>query len=275
MEEANEGEPMRQGKQSRISIVTLLGTFVLSTALVSGTASAQQQRQQQQRQQQQRQQQQRQQQQGQMTKFHDSRIEDRIEMRLARSASLSGTDIMVNVEDRVATLSGTVGSQQEQERAMQLARRVRGVQDVKANLNIDKEAMEQRRNVEVEDQELAKQIAMKLANDTFPGAEAEEEWFAGWEVEGYSWEFDVEVDNGRVTLEGDVDPYSDITEAIKAARAVPGVRSVESELTTADLYDSPYYRGLNEGYSYYYGHPYYRGYPYSPYFRGNPSYPYP
>ena len=37
----NEGEPMMQGKQSRISVVTLLGTFVLSTALVSGIASAQ------------------------------------------------------------------------------------------------------------------------------------------------------------------------------------------------------------------------------------------
>jgi hyperosmotically inducible protein len=208
--------------------VTLLGTFVLSTALVSGTASAQQQGQQQ-----------GQQQQEQMTKFHDSRIEDHIELRLARSSSLSGTDIMVNVEDRVATLSGTVGSQQEQERAMQMARRVRGVQDVKSNLNIDKEAVEQRRNVQVDDDQLEQQVATKLANETFPLAEVDEGLFGTVEVDGYAWEFEVEADDGVVTLDGDVDSYGDISEAVSAARAVPGVKSVNSELRV-DYY-APYY----------------------------------
>lgn len=244
---------MMQGKQSRISIVTLLGTFVLSTALVSGTASAQQQGQQQQKQQQ------KQQQQGQMTKFRDSRIEDHIEMRLARSSSLSGTDIIVNVEDRVATLSGTVGSQQEQERAMRMARRVRGVQDVKSNLNIDKEAVEQRRNVQVDDDKLEEQVATKLANETFPLAEVDKGLFGTVEVDGYAWEFEVEADDGVVTLDGDVDSYGDINEAVSAARAVPGVKSVNSELRV-DYYD-PYYGTYHP----YYHRPYYDPY-YDPYY---------
>lgn len=228
--------------QRRIQLTTLLGTFVLSAILVSGTASAQQQRQPQK-------QQQGQQGQQQMMAARDHRIEDRIELRLARSASLSGTDIIVDVKDRVATLSGTVGSEQEQERAMQLARKVKGVQDVKANLNIDKEAVEQRRSVEVDDDTLEQQVATKLANETFPLAEADQGLFGSWDVEGYNWQFDVEADDGVVTLEGDVDSYWDIGEAVAAARAVPGVTSVNSELRV-DYYD-PYYYG-----PYYYG-PYY------------------
>jgi osmotically-inducible protein OsmY len=227
--------------QRRIQLTTLFGTFVLSAILVSGTASAQQQKQQQGQQGQQ-----------QMTAARDHRIEDRIELRLARSASHAGTEINVNVEDRTVTLSGTVGSEQDKERAMRLARQVRGVQEVKANLKVDQAAVEQRRNVEVGDEELAKQVAQKLAKETFPWAEAEEEWFFGWEVEGYNWEFDVDVDDGVVTLEGEVDSYIDRSEAIQAVRAVPGVRSVQSELTV-DYYEYPYY-----GYPYYgYGYPYY------------------
>jgi len=49
---------------------------------------------------------------------------------------------------------------------------------VEDELSVDKAAVDQRRNVEVADQELAKQVAMKLANETFPAAEAEEEWYS-------------------------------------------------------------------------------------------------
>jgi hypothetical protein len=44
--------------------------------------------------------------------------------------------------------------------------------EVQDELSVDKAAVDQRRNVEVEDQELAKQVAMKLANDTFPEGRA-------------------------------------------------------------------------------------------------------
>ena len=230
--------------QRRIQLTTLLGTFVLSAILVSGTASAQQQSQQQGQQGQQ-----------QMTAPRDSLIQSRIELRLARSSSLSGTDIDVDVENRVATLSGTVGSKQEQERAMRMARKVRGVKDVKSNLSIDKEAVEKRRSVQVDDDKLEQQVAKKLADETFPLAEAGQGLFGSWDVEGYNWQFDVEADGGVVTLEGDVDSYWDIGEAVSAARSVPGVKSVNSELRV-DYYDSYYYGPY---YPYYYG-PYYDPY---------------
>ena len=100
---------------------------------------------------------------------------------------------------------------------------------------------------------------MKLANETFPWAEAEEEWFFGWEIDGYNWEFDVDVDDGVVTLEGEVDSYSDISEAIQAVRAVPGVQSVNSMLRV-NLYHYPNYCYPYYGYSHY-NRPYY-AYPY-------------
>ena len=223
-----------RGKQRRIQMAAILGTFVLSTALASGTASAQQQGQQGQQQRRQMQP---------MMMPQDDLIQARVEVRLARSGSLRGTDINVDVEDRVATLSGTVGSEQEQERAIRMARRVAGVKDVKSNLNIDTEAVDQRRQVEVDDHTLQQQVAEKLAKETFPLAEVDEGLFGTVEVDGYAWEFEVEADDGVVTLEGEVDSYQDIRAAVSAVRTIPGVKAVNAELqVNYDPYYRPYYR---------------------------------
>lgn len=179
----------------------------------------------------------------QMMMPQDDLIQSRVEVRLARSGSLRGTDINVDVEDRVATLSGTVGSEQEQEQAIRMAHRVAGVKDVKSNLNIDKEAVDQRRKVEVDDNTLQQQVAEKLANETFPRAEVDEGLFGTVEVDGYAWEFEVEADDGVVTLEGDVDSYQDIHEAVSAVRTIAGVKAVNAELrVNYDSHYLPYYR---------------------------------
>jgi len=192
----------------------------------------------------------------QMQQHRDQRIADRIDERLARSSSLSGTDIITTVKDRTVALKGAVGSEQEKERALRLARRVKGVKEVKDELTIDQAAVDQRRKVNVGDEVLARQVATKLATETFPLADAEEDWFFGWEVEGYTWEFDVDVDDGVVTLEGEVESYGDIIDAIKAARAVPGVRSVTASDLEVDA--NYYYRGYGPYYGYHY--PYYDPY---------------
>ena len=211
-----------RGKQRRIQMAAILGTFDLCTTLASGTASAQQRGQQGQ--------QQRRQPMHQIMMPQDDLIQARVELRLARSGSLRGTDIHVDVDDRVATLRGTVGSEQEQERATRRARRVRGVKHVKSNLNIDTEAVDQRRHVEVDDHTLKRQVAEKLAKETFPLAEVDEGLFGTVEVDGYAWEFEVEADDGVVTLEGDVDSYQDIHEAVLAVRTIAGVKAVNAEL---------------------------------------------
>jgi osmotically-inducible protein OsmY len=181
----------------------------------------------------------------------DDLIQARVELRLARSGSLRGTDIHVDVDDRVATLRGTVGSEQEQERAIQMTRRVTGVRDVKSNLNIDTEAVDQRRQVEVDDHTLKRQVAEKLAKETFPLAEVDEGLFGTMEVKGYAREFEVEVDDGVVTLEGDVDYYQDIREAVGAVRTLPGVKAVNAELrVNYDSHYLPYYRSYYRTFDY-------------------------
>lgn len=205
-------------RQNQLHVTLVIGAFVLSTALGVVMATAQQQ-------------QMRLSQGEQMGRNFDPRIEDNIELRLARSASLSGTDITVTVENQVATLAGVVGSEQDQERALRLARQTRGVREVKNNLRIDQQAVEQRRSIEVDDKVLAQRVATKLTTQVFPLAESDEEWlWGGWEIEGYNWEFDLDVDDGIVTLDGDVTSYDDITKAVQAARSVPGVKAVNSEL---------------------------------------------
>jgi hyperosmotically inducible protein len=64
-----------------------------------------------------------------MSLSHDKYIGDRVERRLIRSASLAGTDIRVAVENRIVSLSGAVGSEQDKERALQIARKTKGVKE--------------------------------------------------------------------------------------------------------------------------------------------------
>ena len=243
-------------KWSQTHIAAVIGAFVLSVTWAGGAAVAQQkegaQAQRNQSMRQERSQQQ------------NANIKNQVATRLARSASLAGTDIQVSVEDRTVTLSGAVGSEQEKERAIRITRQVRNVRQVKDELSIDQAAVDKRRNIEVGDEELAKQVAQKLVDELFPSAEAEEEWFFGWEVDGYTWEFDVDVDDGVVLLEGDVDSYNDLVSVIQTVRAVPGVRSVDASELSIDYYNYPYF-----------GYPYYR-YPYydRPYY-DRPNYRYP
>lgn len=180
-----------------------------------------------------------------------AKMQARVEDRLARSASLAGTEIDVKIEGGVATLTGTVGSERERERAGRIARRVVGLDAVKNELAIDTAGVHERRATHMPDDELARTLATSLASETFPGAEADEEWIFGWEVEGEDWEFDIDVDDGHVTLDGTVDSTMDVSRAVRAVRGTPGVRSVNSELRPNFMYGDPHaYYPLYHPYGY-------------------------
>lgn len=163
----------------------------------------------------------------------DAALRTRIVERIAASRSLEGSDIWVSVEDREVTLRGVVQDEATRERAVRIARRTRGVRSVASELTTDPSRAERRR-IEARDENLAEQIARTLTEEVFPDARPEADWTYGWEVEGYSWEFDVEVDMGDVTLDGTVPSREDIERAITATRKVPGVRSVRSRLGFVD-----------------------------------------
>ena len=92
-----------QKKWRRTQTATVIGSFVLSMVLASGTAVAQQQER--------RGSQMQPPSQQEMIQRHNRDIEDRVEMRLARSSALVGSEIKVVVEDRIVSLRGTVGSE--------------------------------------------------------------------------------------------------------------------------------------------------------------------
>jgi osmotically-inducible protein OsmY len=174
-------------------------------------------------------------------------LDHRVAARLARSRSLAGSEINVNSEGQTVTLRGTVESEEAKQRAERLAMKTTGVREVRNELTVDKQAVAARRNVNVSDADLSKQVAERLVREVFPGARVDEDFLFGWEVEGATFEVEVEVDDGHVTLEGDVPAREDIFQAIQATRNVPGVRSVDSDLRI-DRTDFGYYP--------YYWHPY-------------------
>lgn len=191
----------------------------------------------------------------------DRQLADVVSNRLARSATLAGTQIAVSVDDHVATLEGTVGSDDEKQRAERIARRTSGVYEVDNNLEVDPAELREWRDVEVDDETMARKIANKLVSQAFPTADAEENWLYGWQVDGAYWEFDVDYDDGDVALEGEVPTYQDVTQAIQVVRQVPGVRTVDAGDLEVDnwnmfwdydpYYYRPYYDAWDYDYEYY------------------------
>jgi hyperosmotically inducible periplasmic protein len=66
----------------------------------------------------------------------DASITARVKTALLNDTQVNATKIDVSTSNGVVTMTGTVRSQPEQQRAIQLARQVNGVKDVKANLTI-------------------------------------------------------------------------------------------------------------------------------------------
>ncbi|MCA9493373.1 MAG: BON domain-containing protein [Myxococcales bacterium] len=173
--------------------------------------------------------------------FQDEQTEARVVMGLAQSGSLSEARVVVSSDRGAVTLSGRVASDEAKARALRIAKRTPGVKEVKDELAIDRSLGEL---TPVPDDELAARVAAKLAEDTFPFAEAEQNWTFGWEVDGGGLEIDVDVDHGDVLLAGTVDSWADIPAAVLAASDVRGVRTVYSELHARSVpfpYGWPYF----------------------------------
>ena len=66
----------------------------------------------------------------------DATITARVKTALLNDTQVNATKIDVTTANGVVNLSGAVRSKTEQDRAVQLARQVSGVKDVKANLTI-------------------------------------------------------------------------------------------------------------------------------------------
>lgn len=159
----------------------------------------------------------------------DAAVRDRLTARLAASGSLRESDVKVTVENGAVTLNGRVASQYARERALRIASRTSGVERVTSNLVIS--TAKSVGSTPVPDSELARRVAEALASQVLEGkATTRQDWIYGWEVKGGTFEFDVEVDDGDVTLDGEAPSPVTARALVNAARSVAGVRSVFSML---------------------------------------------
>jgi hypothetical protein len=242
--------------------VWLPGVFLMS-AVLAGSAPAQER----QRQKGEQQKQQSQTMRANHSSFPNDMLEDLIVIRLADRSSLTRV-IKVHVRDGVATLSGKVPSEAAERRALRIARLTPGVLSVRDEISVDPSMASSAREPDVGEKELAKQVAQKIAS-SIEGAKADRDWwFEGWRVEGRfnTWNLIVDVeDPGFVKLDGEVPSLDIMRKAVEAAAQVPGVRAVDTDLELERFYARYYLFG----YPYY--PPYYPSYAFHPYFYPPPA----
>jgi hyperosmotically inducible protein len=151
----------------------------------------------------------------------DPGLTTKVKAKLAADDTVSASQIDVSTHDKVVTLSGTVGSEAERDRAVQLARETEGVADVENRLmvrNLDGtgDAPDVDRTVGqvMDDAGITAAVKAKLLDDPV--------------VRGL--EIDVDTKQGVVFLTGSVRSAAEKERAIDIARGTEHVRDVQADL---------------------------------------------
>lgn len=139
----------------------------------------------------------------------DSQIKQAVTQELGWDTQVKETDIGVEVKHGVVTLTGTVGSYGERQAAQRAAHRVSGVLDVANDIDVKVPGTPGRT-----DAEIGRAVRHALEWDVFvPESRILSTISDGW-----------------VTLEGDVDLWSQREAAERAIRNLAGVRAVVNKL---------------------------------------------
>jgi len=147
----------------------------------------------------------------------DSRLAVKINTALWSDLRFPGKLISVDTQDGVVTLRGKVDSEETKKTADDIIGRLEGVKEVRNELQIV--PPERRAEVDARDQAIARALDAKFKQDP----------------QLQDAVIDARVDAGAVTLSGQVRNAAARSRAVELARAVPGVRSVRNELTSAPL----------------------------------------
>jgi osmotically-inducible protein OsmY len=142
--------------------------------------------------------------------YSDDQVRREVEEELRYDPSFAEDDIAVTVRDGVVTLVGGVKSYLDKWRAERSASRVRGVRAVANDLEVRLPSSSSR-----PDPELARAVADAL----------------DWNIAVPRGRIKARVENGWVTLEGDVDWNFQREAAERAVRAITGVKGVTSLVT--------------------------------------------
>lgn len=147
----------------------------------------------------------------------DRELRESVEQELDWQPSLNATGIGVSVNDGIVTLSGHVESFPEKSQAEHATARVKGVHGVVSNIEVRLPGLYER-----SDEEIALAASNAIAwNSVLPKDKIK-----------------VRVENGRVTLEGDVNWHYQRIAADHAVRCLTGVRDVNNHIAVRPVADA-------------------------------------
>jgi osmotically-inducible protein OsmY len=149
-----------------------------------------------------------------MTYKSDEEIRNDAMFQLDWDSRLRRSDIGVSVKKGVVTLTGTVDSYAKKLAAQKAAHSVRGVLDVANDIEVKVTARLQRT-----DSEIARAVRHALE----------------WDALVPSDQIHSTVANGWVTIEGEVEYYSERADAERAVAHLPGVRGVTNKIEVCAL----------------------------------------
>ncbi len=143
----------------------------------------------------------------------DSSITAKVKAALVDADDIKSTDISVETEKNVVTLSGFVESQAQAEKAVSVAKGVEGVKSVSDKLHV-RDGKEQSAKGYAGDTATTSEIKAKLlADDIVPSRHVK-----------------VETTDGVVQLSGEVESKAQSDRAESIAKAIDGVKSVKNDL---------------------------------------------
>lgn len=143
----------------------------------------------------------------------DSQLQRDVMDELARDTSIHANEIGVEVQDGIVTLSGNVASFLEKCEAERVAARVAGARAIVVSLEVLPTSKDRHT-----DADIAKAALAVL------------KWHAGLPVDGMH----VKVESGWVTIEGNVESYTQRVLAENAVRTLRGVRGVINDIKVQD-----------------------------------------
>ena len=146
----------------------------------------------------------------------DENIKSEVLFQLGWDTRVKQTEVGVTVKKGVVTLTGKVDSYAKKIAAQQAAHRVRGVLDVANDLEVKIPGSNR-----WTDSEIAQAVRHALE----------------WNVLVPSAKIQTTVANGWVTLEGDVEYYSERVDAERAVRDLAGVLGVSNQITVKSAVD--------------------------------------
>jgi hyperosmotically inducible protein len=143
----------------------------------------------------------------------DSGITAKVKSALVDDKAIKSTDISVETEKGVVTLSGFVATQAQAEQAVKVAGQVEGVKSVSDKLHVKDEATQSVKSYAGDTATTSELKAKLLADDIVPSRNVK-----------------VETTDGVVQLSGEVKTQAQSDRAESIAKAIDGVKSVKNDL---------------------------------------------